>query len=249
MYDYASKLQRKKMNWIFSIIIAAGISNCKAREYESGYFVLSSFNNLPVEALYYRAIAAHQLQKKEEALADIDQLLYGWFPGQEIPQRYLALAAHMKEDISSWKKKDLFELSRKMGDVSRRLQLQKAGKETQRKQKEIVLALDERIKELENQKNNNSSGKKQEGCPPSKEFPKNEQQTSQTGLPLDDSRLYGIMGKGTVDPKKMKEIAEVWGSLPEKERARAMVEITRGLPARYKDAIESYFRKLETGNR
>jgi acyl-CoA hydrolase len=36
--------------------------------------------------------------------------------------------------------------------------------------------------------------------------------------------------------------------LPEKERARAMVEITRGIPPRYKDAIESYFRKLETGD-
>jgi hypothetical protein len=236
------------MNYIFSIIIAAGISNCKAREYESGYFVLSSFNNLPVEALYYRAIAAHQLQKKEEALSDIDELLYGWFPGTKIPDRYLAIAAAMKEDISTWKKKDLFELSRKMGDVSRRLELQKAGKETRRRQKEIVIALDERIKELENQKNNNSSGGKQEACPPSKEFPKNEQQTSQTGLPLDDSQLGGTMGKGAVDPKRMKEIAQVWGSLPEKERARAMVEITRGIPPRYKDAIESYFRKLETGD-
>jgi hypothetical protein len=233
------------MNYIFSIIIAAGISNCKAREYESGYFVLSSFNNLPVEALYYRAIAAHQLQKKEEALSDIDELLYGWFPGTKIPDRYLAIAAAMKEDISTWKKKDLFELSRKMGDVSRRLELQKAGKETRRRQKEIVIALDERIKELENKKNSSGSGNS-EACPPSKEFPKNEQQTSQTGLPLDDSQLGGTMGKGAVDPKRMKEIAQVWGSLPEKERARAMVEITRGIPPRYKDAIESYFRKLET---
>lgn len=236
------------MNYIFSIIIAAGISNCKAREYESGYFVLSSFNNLPVEALYYRAIAAHQLQKKEEALSDIDELLYGWFPGQEIPQRYFALAAHMKEDISTWKKKDLFELSRKMSDVSRRLELIKPDKITRQKQKEIVLALDERIKDLENQKNNNSSGGKQEACPPSKEFPKNEQQTSQTGLPLDDSQLGGTMGKGAVDPKRLKELSQNWGSLPEKERARAMVEITRGIPPRYKDAIESYFRKLETGD-
>jgi hypothetical protein len=235
------------MNYIFSIIIAAGISNCKAREYESGYFVLSSFNNLPVEALYYRAIAAHQLQKKEEALSDIDELLYGWFPGTKIPDRYLAIAAAMKEDISTWKKKDLFELSRKMGDVSRRLELQKAGKETRRRQKEIVIALDERIKELENKKNSSGSGNS-EACPPSKEFPKNEQQTSQTGLPLDDSQLGGTMGKGAVDPKRMKEIAQVWGSLPEKERARAMVEITRGIPPRYKDAIESYFRKLETGD-
>ena len=29
----------------------------------------------------------------------------------------------------------------------------------------------------------------------------------------------------------MKEIAEVWGKLPDKERARALVELTRGMPA------------------
>ena len=67
----------------------------------------------------------------------------------------------------------------------------------------------------------------------------------QPGNPLDDSRLGGITGKGQVDLKKFKEIADVWGKLPEKERARAMVELTRNMPAKDRAVIEAYFRELQ----
>jgi len=36
----------------------------------------------------------------------------------------------------------------------------------------------------------------------------------------------------------------VWGKLPEKERARALVELTRGLPAADRAVIEAYFKEL-----
>jgi hypothetical protein len=39
----------------------------------------------------------------------------------------------------------------------------------------------------------------------------------------------------------------VWGKLPEKERAKAMADLTRGMPAKYRDAIEAYFKQLEKG--
>ncbi len=42
----------------------------------------------------------------------------------------------------------------------------------------------------------------------------------------------------------MKEIAEVWGKLPEKERAKALVELTRGMPAKDRAVIEAYFKEL-----
>ena len=51
-------------------------------------------------------------------------------------------------------------------------------------------------------------------------------------------------GKGDVDSKRVKEIADVWGKLPEKERARAMVELTRGMPAKDRAVIEAYFKEL-----
>ena len=49
--------------------------------------------------------------------------------------------------------------------------------------------------------------------------------------------------------KKLKELAEVWGKLPEKDRAKAMAELTRDMPPRYREVIEKYFKKLaESGN-
>jgi hypothetical protein len=47
-----------------------------------------------------------------------------------------------------------------------------------------------------------------------------------------------------VDEKKLKELAQVWGKLPEKERAKAMAELTRDMPPRYREVIEKYFKKL-----
>ena len=46
-----------------------------------------------------------------------------------------------------------------------------------------------------------------------------------------------------MDPKKVKEIAEVWGKLPEKERAQAMRELTRTLPAKDRAVIEAYLKE------
>jgi hypothetical protein len=46
--------------------------------------------------------------------------------------------------------------------------------------------------------------------------------------------------------KRVKEIAEVWGKLPEKERAKALLELTRGLPAKDRALIEDYFKKFES---
>jgi hypothetical protein len=60
----------------------------------------------------------------------------------------------------------------------------------------------------------------------------------------DSNPVAGQQGRGEVDVKKFKEIVDGWGKLPEKERAKAMVELTQGLPQKYKDAIEAYFKEL-----
>jgi hypothetical protein len=48
-----------------------------------------------------------------------------------------------------------------------------------------------------------------------------------------------------VDQKKVKEIAEVWGKLPEKERAQAIRDLLRTLPARDRAVIEAYLREIQ----
>ena len=54
--------------------------------------------------------------------------------------------------------------------------------------------------------------------------------------------------QGTVDEKKLRKLAEEWGKLPQAERAKAIQEITRDLPAKYKPIIEEYFKSLNKLN-
>ena len=60
---------------------------------------------------------------------------------------------------------------------------------------------------------------------------------------MPDSKIANNGGPGQVDPKRFKEIADVWGKLPEKERAKAMTEMMRNMPPAYRQMIEDFYRK------
>jgi hypothetical protein len=46
-----------------------------------------------------------------------------------------------------------------------------------------------------------------------------------------------------VDNKKLTEMAKQWGKLPERERVKTMVELTKDLPPRHREVIENYSKK------
>ena len=56
-------------------------------------------------------------------------------------------------------------------------------------------------------------------------------------------------GSGVVDDKKLATIAKAWGTMPEKDRAKAIMEITKDLPARYRVVIEDYFKSLSSASK
>ena len=59
-----------------------------------------------------------------------------------------------------------------------------------------------------------------------------------------DSRIGRNSGPGNANPKEFQKFAQNWGKLPEKERAKAMQDMTRGMPPKYKEVIENYFKKV-----
>jgi hypothetical protein len=61
---------------------------------------------------------------------------------------------------------------------------------------------------------------------------------------MKDSKIATNSGPGQVDAKKMKELTENWGKLPAKERAQALADLTRDMPPSYREAIETYFKKI-----
>jgi hypothetical protein len=102
----------------------------------------------PSAYLFHRAVSEHALLQKPEALKTITRII------DDVPfapERYKNVSVLMLLDMQTWKDKDLSSIARKMENIERRLDLARGGPQTQKLQKEVVMRLDEIIKELENQ--------------------------------------------------------------------------------------------------
>jgi hypothetical protein len=194
----------------------------------------------PAGYLFNRAVAEHALSLKNDASRSISRLLDD---AADSPERYKMVATLMALDIQGWKDKDLGAIARKMDNVDRRLQLARGGPHTQKIQKEIVSRLDELIKQLENQAKGSSQANAG-ACPNGGQQQPGQRPGAQGPTPQLDSFGGNNSGPGNVDKKKLDGLAQQWGKLPEKERAKAMQELTRDLPPEYRELIEAYFRKL-----
>ena len=142
----------------------------------------------------------------------------------------------MREDLESWKTGDLTEIERMMNEVNKRLTLKDINKATQDKQVEIVKKLDKLIEEAE-ENQNKSKSESESGKGDGKEAKTNSR-------PATDSKIMGGNGKGEVDEKKLRYLAENWGALTPAERQRVTQEVSQNLPPKYKPYIDEYFKSL-----
>jgi hypothetical protein len=222
------------------------------RVHEEALDVLKLFNPEqvvdPAAYLFNRAVSEFSLLQKDEANRTIRRLLDE--AGTFSPERFKAVAMLMQLDMVAWKNKDLSDISRKMKDVERRLDLARGGPVTQDKQKEILARLDEVIKRLENQqKGPPGDGPPSNGgeCPaggdkPGPSGPANGMKP--TNPASQSTAAQGAGGTGNVDPQKMSKLVQDWGRLPPREQQQALQQLTTGLSPRHREAIENYFRNL-----
>jgi hypothetical protein len=191
----------------------------------------------PAAYYFHKAVAEHALVQRREASQSIARLIDDV---ADVPERYKMVATLIYFDMQGWKDddKDLAQIARLMDNSERRLELARAGPKTQEIQKKIVFRLDELIKDLENQCKNGGQCQ----CPGGGSQPGPGSNTPSSPMP--DSQIATNSGPGAVDPKKLQHLAQNWGKLPEKERAKAMMELTKDLPPRYREVIENYFRTL-----
>jgi len=187
----------------------------------------------PATLFFYQAVCQHQLLQKAAALETLDRLLNQTL---SVPDRYASVARLMKYDLEQFREKSLDEIARKMADVKRRLALGQGGRRVQKLQDEIVDALDDLIKKLQEQANSSSmtSSSGQAGG-----------NSNQSSGPAADSVVKGAPAPGRVDQKDIGNKSG-WGALPPKQATRAKNLINRQFPAHYRRAIDQYFKKLAT---
>jgi hypothetical protein len=184
----------------------------------------------PASLLFYTSVCHHRLRNKDACLPAIAQLLEN---ENAVPRRFRELARLMQADLDPLKPDTLDEIARLMDSIRRRLDLARVGKRVRDEEDQVIAKLDKMIDELEKQRDKTEV----DGTPtdaPSNRPP---------GTPMQDSKAAGLRGKGDVDPKSLKDNGN-WGNLPPKDRQEALQQISKELPAHYREAIEEYFRKL-----
>ena len=204
----------------------------------------------PATFLFFKAVSEHSLLNRKDATTTISRLLDDAIA--IAPERYKTVSALMLLDMQTWKDKDLASVGRKMSNVERRLEIARGGPETQKLQKEIVLRLDELIKELENKQKPPPPGSGDGQCPNGGSCPNGGQpgsgsgppKANGTGSPATESGIANQGGPGTVDPKEFKKTVENWVSMPAREKTQALQRLTQGLSQRHREAVEAYFRNL-----
>lgn len=182
----------------------------------------------PAGTLFYKAASAQSLLEIPLARQSLTALLQNT---QAVPMRYKTTAELMLAETADVDEKPLDEVARLMSDSERRLDLGRSGEQVQTVQERIVAELDELIKRIEAQGGGGGGGSGNSNNP------------GDPSNPLQDSIVKGSTAPGEVDKKKFSKEGQ-WGNLPEKQQAEAKNLINRNYPSNYRQAVESYFKKL-----
>jgi len=189
----------------------------------------------PAALLFHRAACAHWLLESDTAIESLDRLLER---ADSIPVRYERLARLMRQDITGLEEESLAHVARRMRDVTRRLDLGRAGPATRRVQDGVVASLDRLIERIEEQNQQNQEGQGGGGGGGGS--------GGGAARPMDDSRIAGGRGAGEVQRRDLGD-DDAWGALPPHAREAALQQIGREFPPHYRDVIERYFKRLAAG--
>jgi hypothetical protein len=197
----------------------------------------------PAALLFYQSVCQHWMLHKDDGLKTITKLLE---QRKSIPRRYQEVAELMQADLAGLEDESLDHISRRMNDVTRRLDFGHAGKKVRGEEDGIIASLDKLIKQLEDMANamgggGGSGGDNQPEAPGGSGNPEGIRSRS----PAADTRLAKGKGPGEVKNKNIGNHSG-WGDLPPKDREEAMQQISKEFPSHYRDVIEQYFRRLAT---
>jgi hypothetical protein len=219
-----------------NLALAYARSLALRRVYEEALDVFQSIDAKdvvdPATYFFYRAVCEHELMLEKDARASVERLLDDVAAA---PESYRNVAALMNYDMDTWQEKDLDWVARKMENVQRRLALGRGGKQTRRMQREVLVRLEEMIKELEE--------------PRGPRDPRDDDGPRRPGdkvrPPSDVFTPPAIKTPGDVLKRFDGKSSDWLIKLPEKERAKVRAELIRTLPASHRAVVERYFQELD----
>lgn len=189
----------------------------------------------PASLLFYQSVCQHWMLNKADGLKTIGKLLE---QKKAIPRRYAQMADLMQADLSALEDDSLDHISRRMNDVTRRLDFGHAGTRVRGVEEGIIASLDKLIKQMEDEASSSGGGEGNGSGEPG-----GKPRGIRSGGPAGDSGAAPGSGPGDVTSKKIGNRSG-WGDLPAKDREEAIQQIGKDFPSHYREIIEQYFRKL-----
>ena len=180
----------------------------------------------PATLLYYRGLMEHQLLKPKDCIKTLKKLQEN---SDTLPRRYSVLAKLMLAVMQRLEEDSIDEISRMMGDIRRRTELNRSGTRVRGKEEDVIKKLDKLIKRLEEQQRQMQMAQSQGTIRPSS--------------PADREQRIAGQGTGKVQSKRQTDGGQ-WGNLDPAQRDAALAEMSKDLPPHYRSVIEEYFRKL-----
>ena len=183
----------------------------------------------PASLFFYRAVCRLRLLKPAEASDDLMLLLNNTL---DVPSRFRIVAEMMTEEAKA-ASEGLPQVAKLMSDVQRRLDLGDAHEPVQRREDEVVAALDKLLEEMEEKKKQQQSSDGQgQG---------QQNQPGQQGAA--QSTIKGSAAEGEADKKELSENGS-WGMVDKQAEAKARELIRQQFPPNFLDAISRYTRRV-----
>ena len=184
----------------------------------------------PASLFFYRAVCRLRLLKSAEAGDDITLLLNHTL---DVPSRFRAVAEMMKAEVQV-ATEGLPQVARLMSDVQRRLDLGNSDDPVQKREDEVVAALDKLLEEMEKEKQKQQQSGDGQGQG-------QQNQPGQQGAA--QSAIKGSAADGEADRKELNENGN-WGMLDKQAETKARELIRQQFPPNFLDAISRYTRRI-----
>jgi hypothetical protein len=191
----------------------------------------------PAALLFYQSVNHHWFLDKQAGMKTIGKLFE---QRERLPRRYATVAMLMQADLRALKDESLDHISRRMNDITRRLDFGRAGKKVQGVENGVIASLDKLIEELEKQQQQ-GAGNGGGGGPGGQN--RGPAQGIRSSNPASESTPAQGKGPGNIDKKRIGS-SSGWGDLPAKEREEALQQIGKDFPSHYREIVESYFKKI-----
>ena len=185
----------------------------------------------PASLFFYRAICRLRLLKSSEASDDLALLLNNTL---DVPSRFRTVAELMQAEAGD-NSSGLPEVARLMSDVQRRLDLGNSNDPVQKREEEVIAALDKLLKQMEDQQKQQQQQQSGQG---------GGQQQNQPGQQgIAQSTIKGSSAEGNADRKDLTENGN-WGMLDKQAEAQAKELIRQQFPPNFLDAISRYTKRI-----